>query len=145
MSEVPLFPLWVTVFLTIWAVVGPLLGVAVGHYLVRSWERKRWLADNRKDEYRRVLAGLTKLNMLIIDRHSFGTIDMAALKEAMEESSMAFNTCLFINDFLERTKVAGDIVKAVKKFHNGGSFDDYHKEYWKSVNLILADANKSAL
>jgi hypothetical protein len=149
MSEVPLFPWWVTVLLTIWALIGPLAGLLIGHYLVRSWERRRWLADNRKEEYRRLLTALNKLNILTIDWHRSDLSDRAAkvqpIKETLDEASMAFNTSLFITDFLEQSKVAGDLIAMSKKLVNGGSFDDYHKEYWRVVNLILGAAKKSAL
>ena len=145
MHEVPLFPFWVTVSLTIWAAVGPLAGIMIGHYLVRSWERKRWLADHRREEYQRVLAALNKVNVLIIDHHTNGVANLQALKEAINESTMAFNTCLFISDFLEQSKVMGEVVDAVKKVNQGGSFDDYRAEYWKAINLILAAAKESAL
>lgn len=132
-------------FLTVWAAVGPLVGIIIGHYLVRSWERKRWLADNRKEEYRRFLAGLNKVNGFMVEYHVTGVVNEKALKEAVEESSLALNTSLFINDFLEESKVAGDVLAAARKLTNGGSFDDYHKEYWKAINLIQSSAKKSAL
>jgi hypothetical protein len=62
MQEVALFPLWVTVFLTIWAPVGPLVGILVGHYLTRSWERRQWIADNQKEEYKKLLGGFNRLS-----------------------------------------------------------------------------------
>lgn len=145
MSEVPLMPLWVTIFLTLWAAVGPLVGILIGHYLVRSWQRRQWLADNQKEEYRRVLAGLNRLNMALIELHCYGNVDAQEIKQAMEESTIALNTSLFITDFLEESKVAGDVLAAAKKITQGGSFDDYRKEYWKAVNLIIASAKESTL
>ena len=145
MSEIPLMPLWVTIFLTLWAAVGPLVGILIGHYLVRSWQRRQWLADNQKEEYRRVLAGLNRLNMALVEQYCNGNVDAQEIKQAMEESTIALNTSLFITDFLEGSKVAGDVLAAVKKIDQGSSFDDYHKEYWKAVNLIIASAKKSTL
>jgi len=145
MSEIPLMPLWVTIFLTLWAAVGPLVGILIGHYLVRSWQRRQWLADNQKEEYRRVLAGLNRLNMALVEQYCNGNVDAQEIKQAMEESTIALNTSLFITDFLEGSKVAGDLLAAVKKLDQGSSFDDYHKEYWKAVNLIIASAKKSTL
>ena len=145
MSEIPLMPLWVRIFLTLWAAVGPLVGILIGHYLVRSWQRRQWLADNQKEEYRRVLAGLNRLNMALVEQYCNGNVDAQEIKQAMEESTIALNTSLFITDFLEGSKVAGDVLAAVKKLDQGSSFDDYHKEYWKAVNLIIASAKKSTL
>lgn len=70
---------------------------------------------------------------------------MQAITDALDEISLAFNTCLFINDFLASSKVASDIIAAVEKLSASRSLSEYHKEYWKAVNLILAAAKKSAL
>jgi len=144
MSEVR-FPLWATVLIAIWAAIGPLVGIVIGHLLVRSWERRRWLADNTKEEYRRVLSAVEKLNGIMTERHVWGLLDQQELKETTEEIQMAVNPCLFIRDFLEKSKVIDDILVAVKKFNNGGSVEDYRKEYWKAIESILASAKKSAL
>ena len=138
-------PLWVTIFFTVWAAVGPLVGILIGHYLGRSWQRRQWLADNRKEEYRRVLAGFNRLNMSLAERYRSGNPNAQEIKQAMEETSIALNTSLFITDFLEESQVAGAVLDAVRKLEDGGSFDDYHKEYWKAVNLIMASAKKSKL
>jgi len=142
MSEVPLMPLWVTIFLTLWAAVGPLVGILIGHYLVRSWQKRQWLADNQKEEYRKVLAGLNRLNMVLVDQSHR---DAQELKEAVQEITIALNTSLFITDFLEKSNVAGDVLEAVRILDQGGSVDDYRKEYWKAINLIIASAKKRTL
>ena len=61
----------------------------------------------------------------------------------MEEITIALNTSLFIVDFLEKSKVVDDVLQATKKLKKGGSFDDYHGEYWKAVNSIIISAKKS--
>jgi len=142
MSEVPLMPLWVTIFLTLWAAVGPLVGILIGHYLVRSWQRRQWLAYNQKEEYRKVLAGLNRLNMVLVDQ---SYRDAQEIKKATEEITIALNTSLFITDFLEKSKVAGDVLDALRMLDQGGSFDDYRKEYWKAISVILASAKKITL
>lgn len=143
MQEVPLLPLWMTVFLTIWAAVGPLVGILVGHHLTASWQRKQWIADNQKDEYRRVLAGLNQLNLVLTQLHTHGNIDVQKLKGAMEEVTLASNTSLFIHEFFEKSKVLGDVLDASRTLSQGGSYDDYQREYWKAVNSIIAAAKKS--
>ncbi len=59
-------PLWVTVFLTIWAPVGPLLGILIGHYLTRSQQRRQWVADNEVTEWRELLTTLTTSFIAIV-------------------------------------------------------------------------------
>jgi hypothetical protein len=46
------------VFLNIWAAVGPLVGVALGSWLATKSQRKHWLLDNKRAEYRKLLATL---------------------------------------------------------------------------------------
>jgi|SRR6266436_4258875 len=145
MNEIPLFPWWLIVGLAVWAAIGPLAGIVIGHYLVRSWQRRQWIADNRKDEYRKILGALNRLNMAFSQQHSTGVADSREIKEAMEEIAIAFNTCLFITYFLEKSKVASNVLDAVRILGEGGSFADYHKEYWKAVNLIMASVKKDAL
>jgi hypothetical protein len=142
MHEIPLFPWWVTLVLTIWASVGPLVGILIGHYLGKSWQRRQWIADNQKEEYRRLLRALNGLNVKLVQEHCNGIVNEQEIKEAAEEITEALNTSLFITEFLTKSKVAGDVLDAVKKLGAGGSFDDYHKEYWKAVNLIVAAAKK---
>jgi hypothetical protein len=48
-----------TLVLSIWAGVGPLVGLLVGHYLIRSWQREQWLLDSRKQEFRELISALS--------------------------------------------------------------------------------------
>jgi hypothetical protein len=47
-----------SITLGIWAAVGPLVGIALGHFLTRSWQHKQWLLDRRKEEWRELLTAL---------------------------------------------------------------------------------------
>jgi hypothetical protein len=47
-----------TVVLGIWAAIGPLAGIFVGHLLTRSWQREQARLDNVKAEYRELLSAL---------------------------------------------------------------------------------------
>jgi hypothetical protein len=48
-----------TLALSIWAGIGPLVGLLAGHYLLRSWQREQWLLDSRKQEFRELITALT--------------------------------------------------------------------------------------
>ena len=116
--------------------------VFVGYWLTGRARRREWIADNQKEEYRKVLAGLNRINMLLAERDLTGTMDRQEVKRVMEETSIAFNTSLFITDFLEESKVAGKVQDASKKLIDGGSFEEYRQEYWKVINVILSSAKK---
>jgi|SRR6267154_3344340 len=51
----------------VWASVGPLVGVLVGALLARSWDRRKWTNENRRQEYRELLTALTSACTALID------------------------------------------------------------------------------
>ena len=113
----------------------------VGAWLTRSAKRREWIADSQKEEYRRLLAALNRLNMAISEEQVQGTSSQD-LQELMREVSEAANTSIFIHEFLRKTNVLGDIVATSQRLQQGGTFDDYHREYWKTVNQIVDSATK---
>src|SRR5437899_7589534 len=52
---------------TAWASVGPLVGVIIGAMLTRAWDRRKWINENRKQEYRELLTTLTSACTVLID------------------------------------------------------------------------------
>ena len=52
---------------TAWASVGPLVGVIIGAMLTRAWDRRKWINENRKQEYRELLSTLTSACTALID------------------------------------------------------------------------------
>jgi hypothetical protein len=111
----------------------------VGAWLTRSAKHREWIADNQKEEYRRLLAALSRLNMAISQEKVQGK-SSEDLQELMREVSEAVNTSIFIHEFLKKTNVLGDIVGTTHKLEQGGTFEDYHQEYWKTVNKIVDSA-----
>jgi len=57
---------WSTIVLTVWAAVGPLVGVGYGHVLTKRWQKEHWIADNKKQEYRELLGILTNSFSIIV-------------------------------------------------------------------------------
>jgi hypothetical protein len=87
MTEVPLFPLWVTVLLTVWGLIGPLAGIGIGHYLTRSWQKKQWTLDNKKAEYRELISTLSQSAHFILNNSPYLTLPnkMGGLKSGEQE------------------------------------------------------------
>jgi hypothetical protein len=106
MTEVPLMPLWVTLFLTIWVPLGPLVGLAIGHYLSRSQQRKHWIADNAKEEYRELLGALYDAADISVMNRSMGRETNKEEDDQEEQSEHnligIIHTRLFINDFIAK-------------------------------------------
>ena len=105
MAEIPLYPLWMTVFLTLWAAIGPVAGIFIGHLLARSWERRKWLADNKRDEYREVLKALTAALSPVIQCVKpglrVGDKEVMARIEAMNLTNETIESRIFIHQDLE--------------------------------------------
>jgi len=59
----------------VWAALGPLVGVLVGAYLARSWDQRRWFLNNRKEEYRELLAALTAISSRYLEVRGHGGLN----------------------------------------------------------------------
>jgi hypothetical protein len=60
-----------TVFLTLWAAIGPILGLVVGNFLQSKGQHKQWRRDTARDECRELLGELSITRFSIRDlRHA---------------------------------------------------------------------------
>jgi hypothetical protein len=62
-----------TLALVLWGVIAPLIGILVGHYLSRSWQREQWFRDKRYEDYQAVLSATVAAYTAIV------RVDMASL------------------------------------------------------------------
>jgi hypothetical protein len=64
-----------TIVLGIWAAVGPLVGVRYGDELSRRSQRKQWLLDNKKEEFRELIGVFMKdINAVTPDNTNLGYV-----------------------------------------------------------------------
>ncbi len=106
-------PDWLSIKTTLaatWGAIGPLTGVLVGAWLAHSWDRKRWVNDNRKDECRELLTSMTAVADLALEAYSKkGTQDFkSAMAIAWEEERRCMRILqdrIFIADRLQTTQV----------------------------------------
>ncbi len=62
---------WITIahYISVaWAAVGPIIGVLVGALLTRSWDKQKWMNDNRKEECRELLTAISEAAVLELKR-----------------------------------------------------------------------------
>jgi hypothetical protein len=57
-------------FYRVWAVVGPLVGVALGAWLTAWWQRRKWIIDNKVTEYRGLLDALNSYWWQLVNFHA---------------------------------------------------------------------------
>jgi SLT domain-containing protein len=66
-------------FYQIWAVVGPLAGVALGAWQAARWQRKKWILDNKASEYRGILDALNSYRFALVEYYSLYKIALIAM------------------------------------------------------------------
>jgi hypothetical protein len=150
MTEVTLFPLWVTVFITIWGLVAPfigtLFGVWMGHHFSRSQQRMQWLTDNKVREWQELLTTLTTSFTTIVGTNP----SLPKAGDEIERMKENFLARKMANDVLfNRLFIAGEELQhgLYKKWrHALEEFDQDHDPAkfgtaWGKINaLILAGA-----
>lgn len=113
--------------LAIWAYIGPLVGIAFGHWLSRAWQFKQWKLENRRQEYREVLTALatayTAMQRYIVEPNrgkmrvdlSEQTESERRLEQAKLESFRVLQDRIAIAQELESTDI---ITRWAEAFHN---------------------------
>ena len=101
-------------------ILGTLVGVVVGHMLSRSWQRKQWVLDNRKQEVQELLSALSEtISAQMMTNLPFGSMDPAdrnRIVEAQARSIRSIRTCVFLARDLDRIQLEQNWVKALGAF-----------------------------
>jgi hypothetical protein len=101
-------------------ILGTLVGVVVGHMLSRSWQRKQWVLDNRKQEVQELLSALSEtISAQMMTNLPFGSMDPAdrnRIVEAQARSFRSIRTCVFLARDLDRIQLEQNWVKALGAF-----------------------------
>jgi hypothetical protein len=124
-----------------WTAIGPLVGVLVGAWLARSWDKEKWLKDNRKQECRELLTAVTNAATAILDK-STATSPIAQARKTHEAndayltSVKVFQDRIFIAPDVERAKLFDLWPIAVNAYNTYGDrvrFDDSFEEIKKKI------------
>jgi hypothetical protein len=128
-----------------WSGVGPLVGVFVGAWLSRSWQRKQWVMDNRKAEYRELISGLRECAHEIV--HNPGSTVASDKLNSGEElpdvdgpEARGYNLIsdrLFIADAMTREKVRQRWLAVVGQQAN-------HTKFWAEWSTLYRLLVKTA-
>lgn len=128
----------------LWAVGGPLLGVLVGAYVANRNQKKHWVADNKKEEYRELLSVMTKAKTLYSSVNA-GLIEAGperenALNSAMLNVNETINSRLFIAPIVERLAIQERWNEAAIAFDDGSE----RTRFPATVNELLRQLRESA-
>jgi hypothetical protein len=110
---------WATVILAVWAAVGPLVGIYIGHRLLQDQHRRQWLADNKINEWREVITTLQRSLTTIV------AYDATTHLMTLEEKKAAMPSVLSARrDALE---VLGNRLFIAKEVRHHLMFDKWHQ------------------
>lgn len=146
MHEEPLFPLWVTLFLAIWGVVAPFLGVLAGSFLTSWWQHKQWVLDNKKQEYRELLSALSdaygRICILQQPGVASGPEEQRTLQETHLSALRTIRDRIFIVSDLNRDEILKLWLEATDHFENDRLYLDFRQRYNEINSRIVKAAHK---
>lgn len=135
-----------TVFFAIWAAVGPLTGILIGHLLTRSWQRKQWLLDNKKGEYRELLAILTRAYGTILRLQAPGRPRDADDERELSEAHLVALSVIRDRLFISRAPTLMRVLKlwqeATHVFESDGDFLAFRESYNNIHATIIGAADR---
>ena len=93
-----------------WSAIGPLIGVLIGSWLTRSWQRKQWVLDSKKTEYRELISTLShSYHTIAKNAHLGGMIfsveQLTDRSEASEAGKRVIEDRLFIVEEMRKENI----------------------------------------
>jgi len=132
------------VFLSIWAAVGPLIGVLLGAHLAAQAQKRHWILDSMKEEYRELLSTLSQTFNFLREYHApmvgHGPEEQRAEHAEQLMALAVIGDRVFISGEVKRIDVLNRWRRAVHQLENHLN----SATFAKSVGEILADITESA-
>jgi len=110
--------------LAVWAALGPLAGVSLGAYIANRNQRRQWLGNCKREEYRELISALTKCLMTHIGALPVrGPEQQKAEYEAILLSGEVIRSRIFIAPVVKELRVTERWYEATHdRKHNPGGF-----------------------
>jgi hypothetical protein len=132
----------------IWAVGGPLLGVIVGAYIANRNQRQHWISDCKKEEYRELLAVMSKaMTASFVDR-SISLKDVFSdekvpptMRKNVVDVIEVIQTRIFISPVIAKLDVLSRWGTALKNSMVGEAADT---DFAHTVGKLLDDIRNAA-
>jgi hypothetical protein len=127
----------------LWPVVTLLLGIFAGAYITNRNQRKQWLLDNKRSEYRKLMTTLSECATQLLRVYAgvpvvMGEKDQRLLASAVTKSTNVIYSRLFIADEVKRLDVMKrwqGTVDTLRKEHDAAGFG---KRHWRHLAWPLA-------
>lgn len=134
------------IFLNIWATIGPLIGVLLGSWLATRNERKHWIGDNKREEYRELLTAIADAGSSLVVHYGASPIVVSGQEEfrvgeVARRSVDAIYNRLFIAKTVEDLGIMKrweDAITALRKTNDVSNFAQL-------MDGIMHDVRKAAI
>jgi len=91
-----------------WTAIGPLVGVLVGAYITGKRQKRDWVANNKKEEYRELLAAMTRTLSTCLHLHNLAVLSDEDQKKLVTVSAELMETTrsrIFIAERIKQMNV----------------------------------------
>lgn len=118
-------------------VLGSLIGVYVGAKLSRSGERKQWLNDCRKDEFKELVTTLTRASMALIKQY-----DKVHAASPYMRSLQTLKDRIFIADDLGKMKIFERWTDSIQALNATEQYDAFERTAEEIRNDLVQAAKQ---
>lgn len=133
-------------YLSIWATIGPLIGVLLGSWLASKNQRKQWTLHNRRDEYRELLTTIADAGSTLMVHYGMNPIVVTAQQEwtiletARKSVDLIYNRLFIAKEIgdLNILRRWQDAISELQKTQDMAAFG-------KSMDGIVGDVRKAAI
>jgi adenosyl cobinamide kinase/adenosyl cobinamide phosphate guanylyltransferase len=128
---------------TAWASVGPLVGVIIGAMLTRAWDRRKWINENRKQEYRELLMTLTSACTALIDNAQTlvqSSAEQISARDAYFNSLQVLQDRIFIANEIGKMNLFDRWGAAMKDLQETKDFRKFEDSFEVMKNEIVKEA-----
>jgi hypothetical protein len=126
-----------------WVVVGPLAGVVIGGWLARSAQRKHWVLDNKRAEYRKLLSTLTDSASKCLVAYARGSEgrDLKIAHQAIRSCTNVIYNRIFIAASVQRL----DVMKRWTQLVDSVARDGNTERFQQILDQLTADIRQAAI
>ena len=119
-------------------IIGALGGIVIGHFLTRSSQHKEWLRDNRKQEFKELVSGMSQY---IVEHMSYVASKDSRLPQSeqayvdsMKATSVMLCDRIYIHDDLDKRDIPKRFLQIMEHFRDSGP--DFDKPADKATELL---------
>lgn len=121
-----------------WKTVGPLVGIFIGSFLARSWQRAQWVLESKKSEWRELISTLSQSVHCILKNMPSGVIAAVAPEVLREnlDAEVAGQKVIADRIFIDRQLRAEQIRE---RWGLIAAEHDYNRvcTYWNDLHDVL--------